>query len=103
MVPSQATRRFNSAIRATVSAALRPWSRLSPPARASACSIVSQVITPKAQGTPVAQLDVLDPPRRLGADEVEVGGLAADHDAEAGDPGEVAGLGEAASPRSGSS
>lgn len=37
-----------------VSAALRPWSRLSPPARASAWAIVSQVITPKAQGTPVA-------------------------------------------------
>src|ERR1700744_4094813 len=28
------------------------------------------------------KLDVLDPPRRLAADEVEVGGLAADHDAE---------------------
>ncbi len=41
-------------MRATVSAALRPWSRLPPPARASACSIVSQVITPKAQGTPVS-------------------------------------------------
>ena len=41
-------------MRATVRAALRPWSRLPPPARASACSIVSQVMTPKAQGTPVS-------------------------------------------------
>src|SRR3954447_1664086 len=31
------------------------------------------------------ELDLLDPPRRLGADEVEVVGLAADHDAQAGD------------------
>ncbi len=43
----------SSAAASTASAAWRPWSRLSPPARASACSRVSQVITPKAQGTPV--------------------------------------------------
>src|SRR5260370_1010529 len=54
MVPSQASWRLSSAIRATVRAELRPWSRLPPPARASACSMLSQVITPKAQGTPVS-------------------------------------------------
>jgi hypothetical protein len=54
MVASQLSRRFSSAMCATVSAALRPWSRLPPPALASACSMLSQVITPKAQGTPVA-------------------------------------------------
>ena len=48
-----AERLVNSAIRITATAALRPWSRLSPPERASACSIVSQVTTPKAHGTPV--------------------------------------------------
>ena len=46
--------RLSRAMRATVRAALRPWSRLSPPERARACSMLSQVITPKAQGTPVA-------------------------------------------------
>ena len=35
------------------------------------------------------ELHVLDPARRLGADEVVVVGLAADHDAEAGDAGEA--------------
>ena len=34
-------------------AAWRPESRLSPPLRASACSLVSTVSTPKAHGTPV--------------------------------------------------
>src|SRR5687768_14897299 len=49
----QPSSRASSAVFITVSAAPRPWSRVSPPARASACSIVSQVITPKAQGTPL--------------------------------------------------
>src|SRR6185312_4287085 len=40
------------------------------------------------------QLDVLDSPRRLAADEIEMGRLAADHDTEAGDPGKFAGVGE---------
>ncbi len=44
----------SAAERITAIAALRPWSRLSPPARASACSIVSQVMTPNAHGTPVS-------------------------------------------------
>ena len=52
--------------------------------------MLSQVITPKAQGTPVSQLDVLDAAGGLGADEVVVVGLAADHDAEAGDAGDAA-------------
>ena len=41
-----------------------------------------------------AQLDVLDPARRLVADVVVVVGLAADDRAEAGDAGDAAGLGE---------
>jgi len=44
----------SAAMRRTAIAALRPWSRRSPPARASACSRVSQVITPNEHGTPVA-------------------------------------------------
>ena len=41
-------------MRITVCAACLPWSRLSPPARAIACSIVSQVMTPNAHGIPVS-------------------------------------------------
>ena len=41
------------------------------------------------------ELDVLDAARGLGADEVVVVGLAADHGAEAGDPGDVAGADQA--------
>ena len=48
------TLRRLSAERITAYAAWRPWSRLSPPARASACSRVSQVMTPNAHGTPEA-------------------------------------------------
>ena len=43
----------SAAMRITACAALRPWSRLSPPARASAWSMFSAVMTPKAHGTPV--------------------------------------------------
>ena len=43
-------------------------------------------------GHPGLELDVLDPARGLGADEVVVVGLAADHDPEAGDPGVGPGL-----------
>ena len=50
----------------------------------------STVSTPNAHGTPVRELDVLDPARRLGADVVVVVGLAADHGAEAGDAGVAA-------------
>ena len=41
-------------MRIATCAARFPWSRSSPPDRASACSIVSHVSTPKAHGTPVA-------------------------------------------------
>ena len=55
--PAAPARRYSdersSAMRITAWAASRPWSRLSPPARAKAWSIVSAVITPNAQGTPV--------------------------------------------------
>ena len=70
----------------TASAAWRPESRLPPPARASACSMVSTVSTPNAHGTPVVQLDVLMPRAALAADVVVVVGLAADDRAEAATP-----------------
>ena len=53
----------------------------------------SQVMTPKATGDAGVELDPLDPARGLVADVVVVAGLAPDHDAEAGDAGEAAGLG----------
>src|ERR1044072_1309438 len=49
---SQPIWRLSRAMRAMVRAALRPWSRLSPPLRARAWSMLSQVMTPKAQGAP---------------------------------------------------
>ncbi len=52
------------------------------PERASACSCVSQVSTPKAHGTPVSQPDGHQAGRGRVADVVEVGGLAPDHDSE---------------------
>ena len=78
-------------MRATVRAALRPWSRLPPPALARACSM--RVAGDHAEGAGDAgfQLHVLDAAGRLGADEVVVVGLAADDDAQAGDAGNVAG------------
>ena len=54
---------------------------------------------PEGAGDAGRQLHVLDPARRLGADEVEVLGLTADHDAETGDPGELAGFGVQAARR----
>ena len=45
----------------TASAAWRPWSRLPPPERASACSIVAQVSTPNAHGTPVSSWTRITP------------------------------------------
>ena len=54
---------------------------------------------PERAGDAGPQLDLLDPARRLGADVVVVARLAADHGAQAGDPGEPAGLGAPAAPR----
>src|SRR5207253_3562396 len=44
----------NSAILSTACAASSPWWRLPPPTRASACSMLFTVSTPKAHGTPVS-------------------------------------------------
>ena len=49
-----ASSRRSAAIFNTASAASTPWWRLPPPERASACSIVFTVSTPKAHGTPVS-------------------------------------------------
>ena len=88
-VPDPSSAR-SAASRSTASAACAPESRLPPPVRASAWSRFSTVSTPNPHGTPVAQLDVLDPARRLAADVVVVVGLAADDRAEAGDAGVAA-------------
>src|SRR5205085_10837849 len=53
-VSHQPSSRRNSAIRMTALAASSPLCRFPPPARASACSIVSTVSTPNATGTPVS-------------------------------------------------
>ena len=82
----QASWRLSRAIRATVSAALRALVALA--AAGPGERLLHRVAGDHAEGAGHAglQLHVLDPARGLGADEVVVVGLAADHDPEAGDP-----------------
>ena len=63
------------------------------PARASACSIVSQVRTPNAHGIAGVELDVLDPARGLVAHVVVVVVSPRITAPEACDPGEAARVG----------
>ena len=88
---SSARRAISTATTAASSPTLWP---AGPSERARAWSSSSVVRTPKATGTPVASWTCWMPGRRLPRHELVVGGLAADHAAEADDGVDAPGRGQ---------
>ena len=84
--------RVDAAIARVARAASRPWWRLPPPARASACSMFSTGER-RSRTARRCRSETWDPARGLGAHVVVVRGLAADHRAEAHDARVAARLG----------